>query len=65
MGLVSIINLELKFLAYMAELLQHLLAMGQVWSHELGSIHLNLLPDFSRGQARLGWDRGKSSQLSH
>lgn len=42
-----------KLVAYMAELLQHLLAMGQVWSHELGSIHLDLLPDFPGGQARL------------
>lgn len=41
----------------MAELLQHLLAMGQVWSHELGSIHLDLLPYFPGGQARLGEDR--------
>lgn len=39
--------------SYVAELLQHLLAVGQVWSHELGSIHLDLLPDSSGGQARL------------
>lgn len=48
----------------MAELLQHLLAVGQVWSHELGSIHLDLLPDLPGGQARLEEDGGKYNQLS-
>ncbi len=43
----------------MAELLQHLLTVSQVRSHELGSIHLDLLLDFSGGQARLEVDRGK------
>lgn len=38
----------------MAELLQHLLAVGQVRSHKLGSIHLDLLFDSPGGQARLG-----------
>lgn len=42
--------------SYVAELLQHLLAMSQVRSHELGSIHLDLLPDFPGGQARLEGD---------
>lgn len=42
----------------MAELLQHLLAVSQVWSHELRSIHLDLLPDFPGGQARLEEDKG-------
>lgn len=37
----------------MAELLQHLLAVGQVRSHKLGSIHLDLLSDSPGGQARL------------
>lgn len=37
----------------MAELLKHLLAVSQVRSHELGSIHLDLLSDFPGGQARL------------
>lgn len=38
---------------YMAELLQHLLAVGQVRSHKLGSVHLDLLSDSPGGQARL------------
>lgn len=50
-----------RFFAYMAELLQHLLAVSQVWSHELGSIHLDLLLDLPGGQARLEEDKGKHS----
>lgn len=45
----------------MAVLLQHLLAVGQVWSHELGSVHLHLLPDLPGWQARLEEDKGKYS----
>lgn len=45
----------------MAELLQHLLAVSQVRSHELGSIHLDLLLDLPGGQARLEEDKGKLS----
>lgn len=45
----------------MAELLQHLLAVGQVRSHELGSVHLDLLPHFPGGQARLEKDKDKHS----
>lgn len=45
----------------MAVLLQHLLAVGQVRSHKLGSIHLDLLSDSPGGQARLGGQRGENS----
>lgn len=44
----------------MAELLQHLLTVGQVWSHELGGIHLDLLPYLPGRQARLEEDREQS-----
>lgn len=44
----------------MAELLQHLLTVGQVRSHELGGIHLYLLLHLPRGQALL-WDDRKES----
>lgn len=52
-----------KLLAYVTELVQHLLAVGQVWSHELGSIHLDLLPDFPGWQARLEEGRGRPNYL--
>lgn len=61
---VLIFGLKLKLGSYVAELLQHLLAMGQVWSHELGSIHLDLLPYFPGGQARLGENTGDSLQTN-
>lgn len=48
----------------MAELLQHLLTVGQIWSHELGGIHLDLLPHLPRGQARLGEDRKQPHYLT-
>lgn len=38
----------------MAELVQHLLTVGQVWGHELGGIHLDFLPYLPGRQARLG-----------
>lgn len=47
-----------EIVAYVAELVQHLLAVGQVWSHELGGIHLDLLLDLPGGQAGLDMDRG-------
>lgn len=46
--------------SYMAEQLQHLLAVCQIWSHELGSVNLDLLPDFPGGQARLEVQRWKT-----
>lgn len=52
-------NIQNPGIAYMAELLQHLLAVGQVRSHELGSIHFDLLFHFPGGQARLEEDRRK------
>lgn len=46
-------NSNSKLFSYMAELLQHLLAVSQVWSHELGCVHLDFLFYFPGGQARL------------
>lgn len=51
--------------SYVAELLQHFLAVGQVRSHELGSIHLGLLPNFPGGQARLREDGREFRQLTN
>lgn len=43
----------------MAELLQHLLAVGQVRGHELGSVHFAPLSDLPDRDARLKQDRGE------
>lgn len=38
-------------MTYVTVLIQHLLAVGQVRSHELGGVHLDLLPDLAGRQA--------------
>lgn len=43
----------------MAELLQHLLTVGQVRGHELGSVHFAPLSDLPDRDARLKQDRGE------
>lgn len=47
----------------MAELLQHLLTVGQVRSHELRSVHLDPLFDSPGGQASL--EEGKGNIVSY
>lgn len=46
--------------SYVAVLLQHLHAVGQVWSHELWGVDFGPLSDFPSGQARLEVDKAKT-----